>query len=163
MPLFTYSQKSADPCCGIIGLNPSGTVIVRNNTTGQTFLFKADELDYPNLKTGDAVSYDAASRKVTGIKGIMRSYAISQPDPIEPCCGITTVKLIPGEPCCGAVGIHNNSTNQDYTIKVDKSILSQLKVGQSVYRLETSGGDNAGPVDGDKAAPVRTSRWLCRI
>lgn len=154
MPLLCAAQKPEAPCCTILSLNPPDGIIVRNNTTGQTFLFKADALDYPNLKPGDAVSYDASSGKVTAIKGVMRSYTISKPDPLEPCCGITSFNLIPGEPCCGIVGIHNNSTNQDFTIRVDRSILNQLKVGQSVYRLETSGGGNIGPVDGDKVGPI---------
>ena len=154
MPLFSLAQKSADPCCTILSLEPPDGFIVRNNTTGYTFLFKADALDYPNLKPGDAVSYNAISSKITAIKGVDRNYSIFQPNPAHPCCSITKLNMIPGEPCCGLVGIHNNNTNQDFTVLVDKAIASQLNTGMSVYRLETSGGGNVGPVDGDKIGPV---------
>jgi len=154
MPLFCIAQKSGTPCCTILSLQPPNGIIVRNNVNGHTFLFNADALDYPNLKTGDAIVYEAASGKVTAIKGVTRNYSISQPIPGTPCCSIQNIQPNPEAPCCTLVGIHNNNTNQDFTVLVDKAIASQLNTGMSVYRLETSGGGNVGPVDGDKIGPV---------
>jgi hypothetical protein len=150
-PLICFAQKFGAPCCNIIMLEPPDGVTIRNNTTGRTFMIKADGLDYGNLKVGDQISADLASNRVTGIKGVSRSYSISQPNPFEPCCGITAIKPDPLDPCCGIVSIKNNATNEVFNIQVNKSVSSQLSPGMSVYRLETSGGNNAGPVD---AGPV---------
>ena len=152
MPFMGIAQKSEGPCCTILLLQAPNGIFVRNNATGHTFLFTADALDYPNLKPGDAVNYEAASGKVTAIKGVIRSYSITQPNPGAPCCSIQSIQPNPASPCCSIVSIHNNNTNQDFTVSVDKALSAQLNSGMSVYRLETSGGDNLGPVDGDKVA-----------
>ncbi|HEU0063962.1 MAG TPA: hypothetical protein VFQ58_02985 [Flavisolibacter sp.] len=153
-PLICYSQKPLDPCCGIIKLQSPDGVTIRNNTTGRTFLIKADALDFGNLKVGDQVSADFVSSRVTGIKGVDRNYSISQPNPGAPCCTITSIKPDPVTPCCNMVGIKNNTTGEVFYIQVNKSVSSQLSTGMAVYRLETSGGTNVGPIDGDKAGPV---------
>jgi hypothetical protein len=154
IPLISYAQKSADPCCGIIKLQSPDGVIIRNNATGRTFLIKADALDFGNLKVGDQVSADFGSSRVTGIKGVERNYSISQMNPADPCCTVTSIKPYPAAPCCSMVGLKNNTTNEAFDVRVDKAVSSQLSQGMSVYRLETSGGTNIGPVDGDKLGPV---------
>ena len=148
MPLLTFAQKSEAPCCTILSLQQPDVIIVRNITTGQTFIFKANAQDYSNLKQGDAVSYDASTSKVVAIKGVNSSYSISQPNPQSPCCTIQNIQPNPVTPCCNFVNIHNNNTNQDFSVSVDKALAAQLNSGMSVYRLEPSGGDNVGPVDG---------------
>src|SRR4051812_21246991 len=153
-PLISYAQKSGVPCCGIIMLQSPDGVTIRNNTTGRTFLIKVDALDFGNLKVGDQVTADFASNRVTGIKGVARSYAVNQPNPFEPCCGITSIKPDPFDPCCGIVSIKNNTTGEVFNVQVNKLVSSQLLTGMAVYRLETSGGTNLGPVDGDKVGPV---------
>src|SRR4051794_12291880 len=153
-PLISYGQKPFDPCCGIIKLQPPDGVLIRNNATGRTFLIKADALDFGNLKVGDQVSADFASNRVTSLKGVGRNYSISQMNPADPCCTITSINLIPGEPCCGIVSIKNNTTGEVFNVQVNKSVSSQLSQGMSVYRLETPGRTNIGPVDADKLGPV---------
>ena len=73
IPLFCAAQKPIAPCCGILSLAPPNGVVVRNNITGQTFQFKADALDFANLKTGDAISYESPKETVTFIKGVARA------------------------------------------------------------------------------------------
>ena len=155
VPLLGIAQKPIAPCCGILSLAPPNGVVVRNNITGQTFQFKADALDFANLKTGDAISYESPKETVTFIKGVARAYSISQPDPGIPCCGITNLNVpAPTEPCCTMIGVHDNTTNEDFILQVDKSIARQLKKGQTVYKygpvdgFKFSSDDGYGPVDG---------------
>lgn len=58
--ILAQKQKPVSPCCSILSIGPvdgivpdptapvDGVVLMRNNTTGQTFQFKADALDLNN-------------------------------------------------------------------------------------------------------------------
>jgi hypothetical protein len=142
------AQKPGAPCCSILSLEPPHGVLVRNNTTGQTFEFKVDASEYGRLKAGDAITLNAATKKITAIKGVGRSYPISQPNPATPCCSVTNVMPAPDVPCCGMVGVHDDTNNKDYMIKVDKSVANQLKAGQPVFKLEPGDGYKFQPIDG---------------
>jgi hypothetical protein len=127
----TSAQKLGEPCCGILSIGTvDGIVLVRNNTTGRTFMFKSDSLDINNLHVGDAINADMLSNKITTIKGIEKGYPINEPNPGQPCCGVTNIQPDPAQPCCGIVSIRNNG--HTYSFSVPKNISSTLKVGQPV-------------------------------
>lgn len=139
----SLAQKPQSPCCtilsvgpvdGIVLIDPIGPVdaivLMRNNTTGQTFQFKPDALDLNSLHIGDAINVDMSSNKITSIKGIARTYSISQPNPGTPCCSIANIQPNPALPCCSIVSIQNNGNT--YSFSVPKNISSTLKVGQPV-------------------------------
>jgi hypothetical protein len=157
IPLLATAQKnnvvSAEPCCGIlsfgpvdgiVGLEPPDGVgpvdaitLVRNNITGRTFLFYADAVDKNNLHVGDAINADMTTNKITAIKTVAKTYAIFQPNPFDPCCGITNIEPNPFEPCCGIITIQNNGIT--YSFSVPKNISNNLKVGQPAFMALQNG------------------------
>lgn len=151
IPLIATAQKnnivSEAPCCSILSIGPVDGVIgaeppdgvgpvdaitlVRDNITGRTFLFYANAADKSNLHVGDAVNADMSTNKIIAIKNVAKTYAISQPNPLEPCCGIVSIELKTGEPCCGIVTVQNNGIT--YSFSVPKNISNNLKVGQPAF------------------------------
>ena len=137
------AQKSVTPCCSILSIGPvdaltsadpvgpvDAVVTAQNNTTGQTFQFKPDALDFNNLHVGDAINVNASMNKITSIKGVERRYPINEPNPGQPCCGITNIHPDPAAPCCNVVNIQDNGIT--YSFSVPKNISSKLKTGQPV-------------------------------
>ena len=147
-PLICFAQKPLEPCCSILTLQPPDGLVIRDNGTGRIFRVKADAFDYANLKMGDQVNADYSSNKVTQIRGISRNYQISEPDPLDPCCGIRSINVNGLTPCCSIVTITDNGTGETYTAEVNKEVAKQLKTGQAVYRLEPPDSKHYSPVDG---------------
>lgn len=163
MAVAALAQKSLTPCCTIISAElPDGIMLVRDNTSGRTYSFKADELDANNLKIGFPV--EMKSNRISSIKGASRNYALTQVAPGTPCCSITSIGANPGTPCCSVVSISDKTTGMTYSASVDKNVARQLKTGQLVYRLDPPDGATgaqppdrikiANPPDGNSFEPV---------
>ena len=154
--------KPEAPCCiilsigpvdGLTSADPVGPVdaitLVRDNITGRTFLFYADAADKNNLHVGDAINADMSTNKIIAIKDVAKTYAISQPNPLQPCCAISSIQLANGsgiEVDNGGQGniinARNNTTGQNFSFTINESylgatqknmsVVKRLKVGQPV-------------------------------
>ena len=96
---FTAESRAAEPCCGIVAVQPSGVVTARDTKTGRTFEFRVDDRRLlSTLKPGQPVYADFTTMRVS-----------VQPDGIEPCCGIVsaapnaTAPVSSVSPCCAVV------------------------------------------------------------
>src|SRR6185503_15200924 len=96
---FAAESRGAEPCCGIVGVQPSGVVTAREAATGRTFEFQvADRRLLSTLKVGQPVHADFKTLRVS-----------VQPDGEEPCCAIVstgpaaTAPVSGVAPCCAIV------------------------------------------------------------
>jgi len=147
--LCAKPQDPVSPCCMIMHLDPpNGTALIRNNTTGQTMQLKTTAADINGLKLGDAVNADLSAKQISSINNVSKTYAITHPDPFEPCCVITSIKADPFVPCCNEVTIKNNSTGQTYNFRINESYLGSNKMNRSVvHELHIGGPVAFDPVD----------------
>src|SRR5688572_1518018 len=158
---YGYPMTSADinknelePCCNILSLNSAdNTALIRNESTGRLYKFKADNMDMRSLKKGDAVSI--TTNKISAINGSTRTYGTFQPDYQEPCCGVVNIQVDGIEPCCNVVTIKNAATNKTFQLSVPKAVAATFKVGQAVSIdagnnlavLQSSYGGNNGEMN----------------
>jgi hypothetical protein len=125
------NKNGSEPCCSILALNTaSGTTLVRDQTTGRLYLFKADNMDMRSLKKGDAVTI--STNKISAINGSTRTYATFKPDYAEPCCAVVSVQIDGAEPCCNAVTVSNHLTNKIVTLSIPKQVAATIKAGHAV-------------------------------
>lgn len=52
--------------------------------------------------------------------------------PFDPCCGIISIKAIPGAPCCNVITVRDKTTGELHSLKTTKSESSSLKIGETV-------------------------------
>lgn len=164
---FSQKPKPISPCCGIIDTKPAnGIVLIRNNSTGQTMQMKTTGAEIKNFKIGDAVNADFNAKKIFSVNGISKTYTVTNPDPIDPCCIITNISGDPIDPCCAEISIKNNSTGETFSFNINESylgtnqmnlsVLHQLKIGGPVAfdpvdsYTDKIGGNGFDPVDGNK-------------
>src|SRR5665647_224931 len=158
-----FAQKNVQPCCSVIaiGPKPSGPccaiVTTRDNATGRTFEFTVDNSIAKNYTTGTALHAQPSAGIIKSVNGTVSKYVISEPDYLEPCCGIESIE--PDGLCCSLVSAKANSLPPDgvrFSFSVPKNIAANLNIGQKISILHFSpvDGDKAQPVDGDKIAPV---------
>jgi hypothetical protein len=142
-----FAQKSAEPCCSIIAIGSSNNMVfARDQTSGRFFRFKADALDIKSLNKGDAISINGTTQQTATINGISRTYAMIEPDPVEPCCNISGMKPNPAEPCCNIIAGKNAATGVSFHFSVPKLISASLKIGQAISILHFGPAD-FGPAD----------------
>ena len=150
-------KKEALPCCSVVlaeppdGVGPVDALMIRNNTTGRTYLVKSVQKTNSTYRAGDLVDADLSTNKIRSIKGIPADYRLMEPfansltgsTPGTPCCNITSISAIPGAPCCNVVKVTNKTSGQTYSFTIDESylgnsdrsasVIPQLRVGQPAY------------------------------
>src|SRR5665647_2200416 len=149
-----FAQKNVQPCCSVIaiGPKPSGPccaiVTTRDNATGRTFEFTVDNSIAKNYTTGTALHAQPSAGIIKSVNGTVSKYVISEPDYLEPCCGIESIVF--SEPCCSIVSVKANEPPDGvrFSFSVPKNIAANLEIGQKVSIQHFS------PVDGDKFSPV---------
>lgn len=154
----TANAAPAAPCCTVTAINAStGLVTGRVTATGQTFTFTASGSVLSALKVGQGVYANFTSNQVSingtsaccsvtsgaaaGTPAVVTPAPTAAPAATKPvataapaaCCSITGIDAGTGQ-----VTARVNATGQTFTFTANASVLSALKVGQSVYANFTS-------------------------
>jgi len=131
LPLLVGASFRADPCCGVIGVDlAKGFATIRDNKTGRTWQFEAGDATLSSLKIGSEVDADQAGGTTVSVAGIRKPYALNEPYPALPCCGISQVHLAEID---GGIVVRNKTTGATHHVTVgNQSVLAGLKVGQDV-------------------------------
>lgn len=149
---------SATPCCAIASIDRStGVVTARETATGHVFRFTVkDRTLLSQLRTGQQVWADYASGTVSVEPGdpccaIMPAPAAdAQPDPVEPCCGVTAV-----DRATGVVTARVTASGRLFRFQVtDAALLRSLAPRARVWVLTRGGTRQVGLRPGEPCCNV---------
>ncbi len=131
LPLLIGARFRSEPCCGVIGVDAAkGFATIRDNKTGRTWQFEAGAATLSALKIGAQVDADLLGLKTLSIAGVEKAYALNEPAPTDPCCGISQIHLAALD---GGIVVRNKATGATHHVTINnQAVLGALKVGQDV-------------------------------
>lgn len=137
--LNLFSQGPKEPCCTIIDMaKDEGIFTIRDSRTGRIQSFKPDVLEGAELKIGDTVDAVFDTKKITAVKGTLRSYDLMDVANGDSCCVILKMDSVLSEPSW-RVTAKNNTTGENIHFNVPKSLAARLSAGYLVYSQSSHG------------------------
>ena len=116
----------------------AGTCTIRDNHTGRIQLFKPDALEVAELKVGDTVDAAFDTKKITSVKGILRSYDMLAASFGDSCCNILKLDSVMNE-SFWRITAKNNITGENIHFNVPKTLAAKLSTGGFVFTQPSHG------------------------